>query len=186
MRIAFGNRLSAQSWAAAAEMLEREIGEALHLVAGDPQLEIDLSEVSFADFTILGRLLILIDSFASRGTEVVVRMPNSDPLDRELPYLNPVPASHRSSDKITLERIGRHRRQRSHCRIFMKQAGFEPAIQRGPWPTNRVRMVEASPRLIEPSERASVSSLSSHFQAYQTPRRARRILPYRWLLPKSA
>jgi hypothetical protein len=82
MQISFGNRLSAQSWANA----ETQALNPNNRVRGD-RLEVDLSAVGFADFVILGRLLVLIDSFASMGSPVQLRLPSPQLLDRESAHL---------------------------------------------------------------------------------------------------
>src|SRR5262245_43551483 len=98
MRITFGNRLSAQSWEVAlgdfASPSQRIIGSTS---SGDT-LEFDLSEVGFADFIILGRLLILIDGLVAKGRKVIVKLPTSEPLRREAVYLDPKLSPETSSD----------------------------------------------------------------------------------------
>jgi hypothetical protein len=181
MRITFGNRLSAQSWSRAEDVLA---GESLHpkdLLRGEG-LEVDLSAVGFTDFIILGRLLVLIDAFAMAGSPVKIQLPSPQLLEREISHLKVIDARTMSaSDNAAASRLALRSRQRGSCRLFMEQSGFEAALAHDHWPKGLVTIEESpNPEYLPTSLTDIDADLAEPIKA---PHRRRRILPYQWLKP---
>ena len=125
--LVFGNRLSATSWAQKLRELTTYADQRDVL---DLDLEIDLSTARSADFLILGRLLVLVLALALKGARVSIRMPNSEMLEAEQAYLTQYESLDRPRKAASIRQIAQHRRQRSNCRLFMAQSGFEAALLR--------------------------------------------------------
>jgi hypothetical protein len=191
MRVSFGNRISAQSW-------DRALAELALAVQASPPgdrqsigqpLDIDMSAVGFADFIVLGRILILIAGITSVGGAVTVRLPTSVPLPQEELLL----ARHLSLDTDGSSRqhnaVAQRRRQRTACRLFMRQAGFLSALEHGPWRADLVKFAEATPAPLPNSTRSSREWDEQdlvHIMQPQPPLRQRRLVPYRWLHSRSS
>lgn len=184
VQLNFGNRLSAQSWALGlADLAQHNVYPSNG--RGSEKLTIDLRAVGYADFIILGRLLTLIDAFASSGQPIDIYLPSSEPLDRELPYLIAADSSADSSQIANLHRIARRRRQRGNCLLFMKQAGFESALEAGSWRDGSVTIMEPiadTSNFMDPEVRPSLDV--EYDESHKAPSRRRRIVPYRWLAPQ--
>jgi hypothetical protein len=180
MRIAFGNRLSAQSWVRAEADLASEPIQRGDLLRGE--LEVDLSAVGFADFIILGRLLVLIDAFAMAGSPVKVRLPSPQLLEREIPHLKAIDAqAGTATATATASRLALRSRQRGSCRLFMEQSGFEAALKHEHWPKGLVTIEENPGPDYRPT---SLSEIDADLdEPIKTPYRRRRILPYQWCSP---
>lgn len=181
MRISFGNRLSAQSWARAEADLARQRLSPRDLLRGEG-IDVDLSAVGFADFVILGRLLVLIDAFAMAGSPVKVRLPSLQLLEREISHLKVIDAQAMTArDAATASRLALRSRQRGSCRLYMEQSGFEAALNHDDWVPGLVT-IEENPA---PDYRlASLPEIDADLsERIKAPGRRRRIVPYQWLRP---
>jgi orotate phosphoribosyltransferase len=186
MRVSFGNRISAQSWDRALAELALAAQASPHV---DPQsieqpLDIDLSAVGFADFVVLGRILILVAGIASVGGAVTVRLPTSAPLPQEELLLARRPSLETDGGSRQHNAVAQRRRQRTACRLFMRQAGFLSALEHGPWRDGMVKVVEDAdpqmPNSIRQPREWDEPDLDLIMQP-QPPLRQRRLVPYRWL-----
>jgi hypothetical protein len=177
------NRLDADAWKAGLESLQDigmegadhpySAGEA----AEPPEIEIDISSARFADFPILGRILILAAFLVSKGYALKVWLPSENVLPEERESIE--------QGETDLKRLGRTvafarlRRQRQACRLFLTQSGFESALNSGPL-VGKVRFAEDDDET-QPAE-SIISGLDPDMpEAFQEPRRLRRFLPYQWL-----
>jgi predicted regulator of Ras-like GTPase activity (Roadblock/LC7/MglB family) len=188
MRISFGNRISAQSWDRALAELELTLQESSH--AGNQSsarpLDFDLSAVGFADFIILGRILILVAGIASTGGAVNVIPPTSALLPQEESLLARPSSVEASGPSRQQTAVAQRRRQRIACRLFMRQAGFLSALDDGPWPKGRVKLKELSALLPDsrPAEPELAENDLEDIMPALPPLRQRRLVPYRWLAPQ--
>ena len=173
MRVDLGSRVNAPAWAVALEGFAA-VGQT------DNDIEIDISKARFADFLVLGRILILTSMLVSTERNVRIRMPNEDLLEEEEDFLTASqPPLAREAKEIL---IGRRRRQRLNCRLYLRQSGFESALRSGPLSSAKVMIVESGSTPTQVEDLAHMVHLESEQQeAFQEPQRSRRILSYRWL-----
>ena len=150
-----------------------------NLAFAGQQVEVDMSWVGFADFIILGRLLVFISSLVDVASGITVHLPTGDPLPGEEPFL--IDSQHDQTDAhaTSLAAIARRRRQRDHCRLFIKQSGFEAGLTSGPCSPSAVKVVDSRQA---PDAAPSQYLATGRFdETFQGPQRSRQLLPYTWI-----
>jgi hypothetical protein len=141
-------------------------------------IEVDLSRATFADFTILGRILILAAALAGRGAELKVRMPSGEMFADEQELLET--RERQIQKNLLYGYVSTLRQQRMNCRLFLSQSGFDSALKTGPL-TDKVDILEGDEIPSVPNGSGTSGILDPNSQERHAPMRLRRILPYRWL-----
>src|SRR6266568_3252819 len=178
MKLNFGNRISAQSWARVEAALPRQGYLGPHS-AVPGELEIDLSAVGFADFVALGRILLLVDDLATHGSTVRVHLPSTQPLERELSHLRIADTSSESGAAVA-SRLALRLRQRLTCRLFLRSTGFEACLKSGHWNPLQVTLGEKPAREKLPPDPLPTIDEDLH-ETIQPPSTRRRLLPFKWM-----
>ena len=181
--LAFGNRLSALAWAQKLKELVavKATEEGFATIADIDSLEIDLSNARSADFLVLGRLLVLIDRLTSNGAQIILRMPSKGLLESEQAYLANNQPLDTPAQTAAVRQIRQHQRQRVACRLFIKQSGFDSALETGPLEEANIQITEGLP-ITSHEPVTSVSAVRQEpLMVPGTPQRRRGIVPYRWL-----
>ena len=178
--LAFGNRLSSTAWAREVAKIDpRPQHSPCAPEEGTPEsIEIDLSGTRSVDFLILGRLLVLLQVFAAKRSEIIIRMPSKDLLDAERSYLQ---ASKSTNTEEALRQISRHQRQRINCRLFIKQSGFDSMLRLGPLKHSRIELIEENVGVARQDTKGSAGIEPDQYDIPGPPRRQRGIIPYRWI-----
>lgn len=181
------HRLNANGWARGLSELQQLNVDIASQEPGIPHhgqtIRIDLSKAVFADFAILGRILILAVALANRGIDLLVRMPDDKISPDEQKML--IASEREIARNARFGLIARLCRQRENCRLFLHQSGFSDALRTGPL-TGKVRFDEDDEGLPLGEGNATPGTFDPSFQErYHPPQRLRRVVPYRWLEAKN-
>lgn len=181
------HRLNANGWANGLTQLQQLDIDVASQETGVLQpgrtIKIDLSKAVFADFAILGRILILAVVLADRGIDLLVRMPDDKISPDEQEML--IASEKEIARNARFGFIARLCRQRENCRIFLHQSGFSDALQTGPL-AGKVRFDEDDEGLPLGEGNVPTGTFDPNSQErYHPPQRLRRVVPYRWLQAKS-
>ncbi|RZU48792.1 hypothetical protein EV385_0516 [Krasilnikovia cinnamomea] len=160
--LTFGVRLNDQSWSTALATLPSRFSESSHREGAlrNERVQVDLSEVGYADFVTLGRLLVFVRSVTDAGADCSVRLPSIEGLRTGTPQ-----------DWNTAPRVMR----RQTCRLYLEQTGMVEALG---------HHIDEEPRSDAVAANMDLESPGPASQAAPS-HRYRRILRYRWMKVES-
>lgn len=145
-------------------------------------LQLDFTQVEFADFGALANALLLLDAAVRDGIRATVTLPCEALTPGERRHVGNLRRASDMAAEDACRQIARRARARGEARAFMEQTGFLDALRAPHWRHSGVAVQEAKmtlvdDRLDEPSAGTQESDPAA------APRRARRVFRFQWLEP---
>jgi hypothetical protein len=153
-------------------------------------LHLDLTRVEYADFAVLARTLIVLDSAVRAGVPATVALPTPTLTQNEHAAINRLLTDQHPEAAAAQRRMKRRARSRVGARDFMRDTGFLSALSAPHWPHGAVDVLDDDATGPPPPPDEHAEDASAHADAAMLVTtgeewlaRARRVMPLRWTPP---